>query len=628
MRNYKIRLAIALLYSFIILLGCSKDEPATIYEEPTQQDPGDSVSDDQDFIIADNVVVILDDNSEIISSESDLENGSYSIEFLETPPEILVGDIIVGNEEYGFLRKVSSIVIDGNVINMETTQAQLTDVFEKAKIQFSIDPSEFANKSQKRKVNYIAEGVKVSEDGLTIGSPIMNDINIQLGHRTISFAPTFTFDSDIEFFSFNYFLLQEELTFEVTYDYTLIGPASRNETITIYDVDLWYPVWIGPIPLVFVVNIAIVEDFDLSIDRASVTKLKFTNTNTGKVGVQYEDEWDAFFEMNQSSNLNQLDMADEVANITQKLVVGPRLGLSLYGIVGGYIQAGGVEEFNVNLIEPNWDAAMNTGYDASVGLYYDIWIDDGELTKNWADTDNIWYGPTNIEIDSGNDQKIVIYDNELIDPLEEPLKVLVKDSRGVPLKKVNVHFEVKTGGGSVDVPDVPTDASGFAQTNWTLGNESEDQTVEVTISKANGDLIGDSPLEFNATMIDLSGEWVIINTSGNCPEGVNYRFSFNPTSNAINILGVDTEGITSTSFDFDIEDLSLVIGITSEEQFEYICEVDEIFYTTSETGVAVISGDYNNGEFTGTYSVSFTELPTNPCVYNFSCSDTFRIYKD
>ena len=132
-------------------------------------------------------------------------------------------------------------------------------------------------------------------------------------------------------------------------------------------------------------------------------------------------------------------------------------------------------------------------------------------------------------------------------------------------------------------------------------------------------------------MIDLSGEWTFETTSSNCPEFLSFKFYFVPDPiNGINITETeeDTSKITSTYFNFDKEDGHLIIQVTSEEEFSYLCEVDENHYNTEETGDFVASGYYNNGEFTGTLSASFTELPINPCVYNFSCSDTFRIYRE
>ena len=372
----------------------------------------------------------------------------------------------------------------------------------------------------------------------------------------------------------------------------------------------------------------LVEDFTLRVDRSSVTKLKFTNSTTGKIGVEYKDEWGTIFGVNDTTNLNELDMGDEMANIAQSLVVGPRFSLSLFGVVGAYFQAGGAEKFNVNLAEPDWDANMNTGYEMSVAAYYDIWFDYGEKTKSWSDLYNIWSGPTTFEIISGDDQEMVTYEANKIESLEEPLKVVVKDSYGNPLKNVNVHFDVKKGGGFVQDSDVVTDGNGYAETVWTLGTESEDQIVEATIKNANGAMIGNSPLEFNATLIDLSGEWVFETTSSNCPEYLQFKFYFIPDSKTINVTEGGSELITSTYFDFDVEERYLIIHVTTEEEFSYICEVNDYSYNTTEKGDGVASGYYSNGEFTGTLSVSFTELPENPCVNNYSCSDTFRIYRE
>jgi hypothetical protein len=63
------------------------------------------------------------------------------------------------------------------------------------------------------------------------------------------------------------------------------------------------------------------------------------------------------------------------------------------------------------------------------------------------------------------------------EPLAAPLEVEVLDGAGDPVAGVPVHFDVASGGGSVEPATASTDAQGRAQTEWTLGPQPGAQRV-------------------------------------------------------------------------------------------------------------------------------------------------------
>lgn len=62
-----------------------------------------------------------------------------------------------------------------------------------------------------------------------------------------------------------------------------------------------------------------------------------------------------------------------------------------------------------------------------------------------------------------------------------PLNVIVKNAAGEPLDTTLVTFAIATGGGTVGNPSVRTNATGQAQTTWTLGNGVGLQTATATV---------------------------------------------------------------------------------------------------------------------------------------------------
>jgi hypothetical protein len=97
-----------------------------------------------------------------------------------------------------------------------------------------------------------------------------------------------------------------------------------------------------------------------------------------------------------------------------------------------------------------------------------------------------------IEIVSGNEQS-----GRQGEQLNEPLVVVVKDNEGNVVSGQEVIFRLASGGGSLSQEKVISDSNGNAQTNWTLGDNSDPQIVEALIMNNMGEVI--DSVNFSAT---------------------------------------------------------------------------------------------------------------------------------
>ena len=234
----------------------------------------------------------------------------------------------------------------------------------------------------------------------------------------------------------------------------------------------------------------------------------------------------------------------------------------------------------------------------------------------------------NLEIVSGDNQSIVTYSDNTGQPLTltEPLKIKATDSDGEPLNNANVRFEV-IGAGTVNNETVQTDANGFAETIWTIGNADEDQTVEVKIQKENGEFNENSRIEFKASHIDLSEIWNSIDVTTNCPSGIvgPYNITFN-SNNTITFLNADFGTITHNYFNFNKTERTITVQINYTKSWSYECGGQDV--NTVENSEIILNGIYNSlWVFTGNYTANITETPVNPCADNGTCSGTFQISK-
>ena len=154
MRNFYCLLLILLIFA------CSDDKSNNAQNQDSNDEP-----------VAENVVVVWDDDSDLISTEDEISNGLYKIEFASEIPDVTINDIVIGDQGKGFLRKVVNVSTSENVLTLQTIQANLDDVFNDASIQFdsniSIDSRNDVLDGTNINVNYTAEGVQMNDDGLS-----------------------------------------------------------------------------------------------------------------------------------------------------------------------------------------------------------------------------------------------------------------------------------------------------------------------------------------------------------------------------------------------------------------------------------------------------------------------------
>ena len=122
-------------------------------------------------------------------------------------------------------------------------------------------------------------------------------------------------------------------------------------------------------------------------------------------------------------------------------------------------------------------------------------ISDNSQTWN-TDTVGMQATATNLTIakTSGDGQFGPAYEY-----LGAPLVVQVTDNNGVGQAGVTVYFTVTSGGGSVSLASAVTNAGGYAQTNWLIGDPAvSSQKVQVVGRTSTGAQISGSPLTFTA----------------------------------------------------------------------------------------------------------------------------------
>ncbi len=120
-----------ILLSFILLslTACKKDDDDN---DPPPVVPGP-------IELKENVHVIDSTNTVLDFNASDFTNGIFVFNINGTPPIINVDDVIIGASGDGYIRIVTSVNVNGNIITLQTTQGTMEDVFKNGSFNFSLD---------------------------------------------------------------------------------------------------------------------------------------------------------------------------------------------------------------------------------------------------------------------------------------------------------------------------------------------------------------------------------------------------------------------------------------------------------------------------------------------------------
>lgn len=495
---------LAIFFILLLFFGCSKDEPNSVSDENPYH---------QNDEVAENVIVISEDNSNLISSETDLSNGIYIIEFESDAPEVAIDDIIIGVEGEGFLRKIVSVNTSGNSLTLETSQATLDDIFNNATIEFNSDISESSRSANRTEsgvtVNYAKDGITVMDDGIDFNFSNTtlyddNDLTFQITNGNVRFNPNLYFKADYSFFGgLDYVDFgTDNATLDIDCDFSLSASASVNLpefSTTLVDFDKNLSVLVAGIPVIITINTELIAELNAGIEATFTTSTGFTNNYTLTSGVKNEDDiWSGNFDINSGITDKPINIDGQV-NFSQNLTITPKISVKFYGIVGPYCIPEMTEDFNLNLNAAtlDWDSDLKVGLDVTTGInvtIFEVDYDPYTRTDNFGYT--LWNTPETLEIISGNGQN-----GTQEEALTDPLVVKVTDLLGNTISNVPVYFTVTEGDGTVDdenITSVMTDDNGLAEVIWTLGDSSPSQTVEVTVKKANGADI-QTPLTFDAT---------------------------------------------------------------------------------------------------------------------------------
>lgn len=456
----------------------------------------------EDIILQDNTFVVDSTQYNLTSTAAELQAGTYKFSFTGNAPDVVVGDIIVGAQDLGFLREVEVIITGTGQVTYQTSQASMTQLFKQGDIAFSMG---------------LDSSTQFRSPQLTVTFP--NRVLYNNNGITIELDGNASLETNLNFdFSFDDGAL-DKLVFEtdnsnLSATITLSASANQasqllNKKDTLAGFKKTFVKWVPvagfiPVPIVVEVSTNFEINYGLNISGGSAS-VSFVNNNTFSTGVRYENnQWTGNNNFSPSYDIETTGL-DGTIGASLSADITPILDVKFYKVIGPYASLSLKEEFkgNVSLSTSDWDFSASTWLEASLGINASIFNKTTlvDFSDTWSTTPFSYQTPYRLKKISGDTQTTT--PNQA---LPNPIKVQVMDEFGNSQSNVPVYFSVTAGGGSSSLTSIMSDQDGYAEAVWTLGSTGV-QTMSVSAKKADATALVGSPQIFTA-QVDTSNPCV------------------------------------------------------------------------------------------------------------------------
>ncbi len=429
----------------------------------------------------------------LVSDSAEVASGVFTFQNLPNGT-LETGDVIISAEGEGYIRLIQVITVDGITTTCETTQATLNDVFDND--SFTYDLSNDSLEVRSTGFNHSFSNLVLYNAGPV--SLTLNNGNVGMSGNWTG-ACNYSILGGLDYFNFATNNAQFFSNFNVTLNASgAIQPVSGTTPLANFERP-FVIITPGGIPVV----ISLEADLDLQYEiqvSANVSASATCNTNVGmQLNVQYANEqWANSYNLNPTQTI-QFNTPQGQVSAAVNLTLVPTVRMKIYGILVPYMQPAAHLDISGRVHSPslNWDVTADVYGTMDMGFNLEIF---GEAYTPFAPVSfegnhYVYQTPKELRYQniSGNNQ--IGYPNTT---LPEPCRLKVVDSFGAPQPNVQVFLQPAPGSGSVNNATLITDATGWAQFIWTLGNGPvTSQSVSATIRNGSNAQIG-PPLVFTA----------------------------------------------------------------------------------------------------------------------------------
>lgn len=346
-------------------------------------DPGPDDEDPDEVIVTDDAVVVEAETTPLDRVLGD----TLVFQLSDSSPEFRSGDVVVGEEGEGFLRRVVQVDVDGNEAVLITESASLVDVIEQGTLEESFDLEAAQKGALEWSVIETAPGVEADALVLAIELddvelPSNELVDVKLTNGGAQFSPDIDFDLGIRRGELTDLLVAASGTFELSMDLVLDASdeVSTKDSISLATFQA-QPItfFIGFVPVVIVPTLEFVAGYEVGLNQKAKITSGVASENVVTAGARYESgEWSPVLDRSNSLEARPFDWELSVS-AGAKGYVQPNLSFQVYGVAGPFINSSGFLRAETEVAPPAWAWGVYLGMDGAFGG--EVSIFDNVLAK-------------------------------------------------------------------------------------------------------------------------------------------------------------------------------------------------------------------------------------------------------
>lgn len=365
---------VLLVVSGLMLTSC--DDSVT--------DPGlDESEDPEEVIVTDDAVVVESENTLLDRVLGD----TLVFQLSDASPEFQPGNVVVGEEGEGFLRRVIQVDVDGNEAVLITESASLVDVIEQGTLTESFDLEAAQTAGLEWSIVETAPGVEA--DALVLGIELedvelpSNDlVDVKLTNGGARFSPDIDFSLGIRRGRLTDLLVAASGTFELSMDLVLDASeeVSTKDSMTLATFQA-QPItfFIGFVPVVIVPTLEFVAGYEVGFNQKAKIMSGVQSQSVITAGAAYGNgQWSPVLDRSNTLEARPFDWELSVS-AGAKGYVQPNLSFRVYGVAGPFINSSGFLRAETEVAPPSWSWGVYLGIDGAFGG--EVTIFDNVLAK-------------------------------------------------------------------------------------------------------------------------------------------------------------------------------------------------------------------------------------------------------
>jgi uncharacterized protein (TIGR02145 family) len=417
----------------------------------------DTVSpDDTEVVISENVIIPEDDPDITVET---IEEDHLTFNFTGDAPDIIENDILVGTAEGGYLRKVTSVSVTGNTMEVQTIQASLVEAIERGTMDttLSLDFGSSNRALYGLETKYLHDGVTVRDNGINISGTELFSGNIN-GTNVLLTLPTgeITFTPDLDIgFDIDGGQVQEfhaiasgalDFNFDIRGEFSgiLMDFNNNNDPIVLASFSNTFVQMVGFVPVVEVVTLKFEAGYAVNIGYSGEVQAGFDSNLSVSVGAQYYEanfpQWSEIWIPEYDFNIHQPEWNAE-GQVSIRGYVRPTLDIKLYAIAGPYLD---IEPFlryegNIQTDPQEWSWALYGGAESTLGFVIELM--DWQLADFNMELLDPPYEET-IDSDSG----VIIVNNPptISSLIANPVEIGVNGNSSITCSATDSDFDILT----------------------------------------------------------------------------------------------------------------------------------------------------------------------------------------